>query len=58
MKDEALHLADRVIILGPRPSTIQAVMPVGLPRPRFLDDERILALRREILHLLGLPLQG
>ncbi len=31
---EAVLLADRVLVLGPRPSTIVAEVPVDLPRPR------------------------
>jgi NitT/TauT family transport system ATP-binding protein len=54
--DEALQLADRVVVLGPRPSSIQAVIAVDLPRPRYLNDDGLLRLRRDILHLLGLPL--
>ena len=52
--DEALQLADRVVVMGPRPSSIQAIVAVDLPRPRSCDDDAALALRREILHLLGL----
>jgi NitT/TauT family transport system ATP-binding protein len=54
--DEALQLADRVVVLGPRPSNIRATISVNLPRPRYLSDEGFLALRSEILDLLGLAL--
>ncbi len=54
--DEALQLADRVVVLGPRPSTIRATIAVDLPRPRYLDDDGFLALRSDILHLLGMGL--
>ena len=39
--DEAVLLADRVIVLGKGPGHIQEIIPIDLPRPR---DERI---RRE-----------
>jgi len=32
--DESVYLADRVVVLGPRPTTVDEVLPVGLPRPR------------------------
>lgn len=31
---EAVMLSDRVVVLTPRPSTIRATIPIGLPRPR------------------------
>jgi len=38
--DEALFLADRVVLMGPRPGTVQEVVNVGLPRPRSDDAFR------------------
>jgi NitT/TauT family transport system ATP-binding protein len=32
--DESVYLADRVIVLSRRPSTVARQLPVGLPRPR------------------------
>ena len=34
---EAVLLADRIVVLGPRPATVEATFPVELPRPRTLD---------------------
>jgi NitT/TauT family transport system ATP-binding protein len=31
---EAVYLADRVLVLGPRPASIVAEVPINLPRPR------------------------
>jgi NitT/TauT family transport system ATP-binding protein len=38
--DEAVYLADRVVVLASHPGRIQAVVPVDLPRPRSLDVKR------------------
>jgi len=35
---EALLLADRVLVLTPRPGTLELDLPVDLPRPRSEDD--------------------
>jgi NitT/TauT family transport system ATP-binding protein len=38
--DEALFLADRIVLMGPRPGTVVEELPVGLPRPRWGYDFR------------------
>jgi ABC-type nitrate/sulfonate/bicarbonate transport system ATPase subunit len=52
--DEALYMADRVLVLSPRPATIQATFEVDLPHPRRLASDRAQALRDAILKELGL----
>jgi len=52
--EEAVYMADRIIVLSPRPTTIQATFPVSLPRPRKLSSPEAQGLRVAILKELGL----
>jgi len=52
--EEALFLAQRVIVLSPRPARIAAELVVDLPYPRHRGDARLSALRHEALRHLGL----
>jgi len=52
--EEALLMADRVVVFSSRPARIIADLPVEPPRPRHRDDRALVALRRDILALLGL----
>ncbi|MCW5715791.1 MAG: ABC transporter ATP-binding protein [Bauldia sp.] len=38
--DEAVLLADQIVLMGPRPGRIVEVIPVNLPRPRWSYDVR------------------
>jgi NitT/TauT family transport system ATP-binding protein len=51
--EEALLLANRVIVLSDRPARIKADPPIGLPQPRRRDDARIVRLRHDILSIMG-----
>ena len=51
--EEAIHLADRIMVLSPRPTRIQATYNVDLPHPRKLTSPEVQALRVAILHELG-----
>ena len=52
--EEAIHMADRIIVLSPRPTTIQATFDVPLPRPRNLASREVVALKASILREFGL----
>jgi len=52
--DEAVLLADRVVVMSPRPGRIEHVIQPGLPRPRGLDgrhDPRFAAAEAEITRI-------
>ena len=51
--EEAIHLADRIMVLSPRPTSIQATFKVDLPHPRKLTSPEVQELRVAILHELG-----
>jgi ABC-type nitrate/sulfonate/bicarbonate transport system ATPase subunit len=51
--EEAIHLADRVLVLSPRPTKIQATFEVKLPHPRRLTSPEVQQLRTAILRELG-----
>jgi NitT/TauT family transport system ATP-binding protein len=52
--EEALFLANRVIVLSDRPARITADIAVQRPYPRHRGDQYLADLRRQILGLLGL----
>jgi len=52
--EEAIYLADRILVLSSRPTTIQTTLHVDLPHPRKLSDPRAQELRETILKELGL----
>jgi len=52
--DEALYLADRIVLLGRRPATVDAVFPVVRSCPRDRGDAALAPLRSDILARFGL----
>jgi len=52
--EEALFLANRVIVLSERPARIKADIAVQRPYPRHRGDPYLADLRRQIFNLLGL----
>ena len=52
--DEAVQLADRVVVLSSRPAKIQEVVTIDIPHPRNISGPRYLELRDELLNRIGL----
>ena len=52
--EEALYVANRVIVLSERPARIVAQVRNDAPYPRHRDDPALVALRRQVLAQLGL----
>src|SRR5262245_13989612 len=51
--EEAIHVADRILVLSPRPTRIQAAFEVPFAHPRRLASPEAQALRVAILRELG-----
>jgi ABC-type nitrate/sulfonate/bicarbonate transport system ATPase subunit len=51
--EEAIHLADRIVVLSPRPTRIQAIFNVPFEHPRRLSSREVQELRLTILSELG-----
>ena len=51
--EEAIHLADRIVVLSPRPTRIQTIFPVPFGHPRKVAGREAQELRIRILSELG-----
>jgi NitT/TauT family transport system ATP-binding protein len=55
--DEAVQLADRVIVMSARPAKIQKIVEIDIPHPRDISSPKYLELRDGILEAIGLAHQ-
>ena len=51
--EEAIHLADRILVLSPRPTSIREIFPVPFAHPRMLTSAPVQELRTAVLRALG-----
>jgi ABC-type nitrate/sulfonate/bicarbonate transport system ATPase subunit len=52
--DEAVQLADRVIVMSARPAKVQRIVNIDIPHPRDISSVKYLSLRDGILEAIGL----
>lgn len=50
--EEAVYIADRILVLSAKPTTIKAEVPVNLPRPRDVVSQEFLNIRRTVTELI------
>ena len=50
--DEAVYLADRIVIMTARPGKVKELIPVNLPRPRERTSADFISIRGEVLEVL------
>lgn len=52
--DEAIYMSDQVVVMSARPSKVEAVIDIALPRPRARGQDTFQEYRAKILDILNL----
>lgn len=47
--EEAVYFADRVVVMAENPGRIKEIIPINLPRPRNIEEEKFTVIRKRIL---------
>ena len=50
--EEAVYLAERVLVLSAKPATIQAQVPINIERPRKVSDPAFIEVRKQITDMI------
>jgi len=50
--EEAVYVAERIIVLTPKPTKVRAEVVVDLPRPRNFLDPKFIEIRRQVTELI------
>lgn len=50
--EEAVYIAERILVLSPKPTKIRAEVKVDLPRPRNFMDPEFVEIRRQVTDLI------
>lgn len=50
--EEAVYLAERILVLSPKPATIKAELKVDLPRPRDITSPEFVEIRSEVTEMI------
>ena len=50
--EEAIFLADRIVVMGRKPGRIKSILSVDEPRPRNRTSDKVVALTRQALDLI------
>ncbi|MBE0518329.1 MAG: ABC transporter ATP-binding protein [Thermoplasmata archaeon] len=47
--DEAVYLADKIVVMTARPGTVKKIIPITIPRPRDRTDSKFIEIRGHVL---------
>jgi ABC-type nitrate/sulfonate/bicarbonate transport system ATPase subunit len=50
--EEAVYVAERILVLTNKPTTVKAEIHVDLPRPRNFIDEEFIEIRKQVTDLI------